>query len=134
MVAAIIFLSSCKKDVIYNHDGKVTLVGKWHVISDSSFSNAGIHNHPVNYKGQADDYFDFRADSNLYIKEGSTLDTLHYSVTSDTTMVIDAFGGIMNGVEETSFVTNLTAHSLTITAPILITPGGLFGRRVDLNK
>ena len=132
IVAAITFLSSCKKDANCNHNDIVTFLGKWNVVNDSSFLNVGINNHLVNYKGQQGDYFDFRADSNLYINEGGLLDTLHYRRTSGTTLVIDGFGIILNGIHETSFITHLTAHSLTITAPVVITPGGVFGRKVDL--
>ena len=41
-------------------------------------------------------------------------------------MSIISFGVILNGVAEVSYVTNLTAHSATINAPVVITPGGEF--------
>jgi hypothetical protein len=134
MLAIIISVSSCKKEATCNRGDTVTLLGKWSIISDSSFLNVGINNHPVNYKGQKGDYFDFRTDNKLYINEGGMLDTLHYNLTSDTTLVIDAFGIILNGIPETSSITHLTAHSVIITAPVVITPGGVFGRRVDLSR
>jgi hypothetical protein len=57
------------------NNSKFTVLTKWSIVDDSAFSGVGLNNHPVNYTGQKGDYFDFRADGNLYIKEGSTLDT-----------------------------------------------------------
>lgn len=134
MVAAIMLLSACKKDASCDQHGNVVLFGRWHVVSDSSFSNVGMNNHPVNYQGRDADYFDFRADSKLYTYEGGTFDTLHYALTSDTALIIDGFGIILNGSTETSFIAHLTAHTVTITAPKVITPGGVFGRKVNLDR
>ncbi len=135
LITAGCFFASCKKETLNNIDIKPGMTGKWNVITDSTFSGVGLNNHPVNITGQAGDYFDFRTDGNLYIKEDITLETLSYTLTSDTTIVIDSFGGItLNGVPGTCFITDLMAHTVTITAPFLATPGGVFGRKVQLNR
>ncbi len=61
------------------------------------------------------------------LSEGRNLDTLGYTRTSDTTIIIASFGLILNSVPEISHITNLTNHTATINAPVAITPGGEFG-------
>ena len=139
-----LLISSCKKNANlkdeaaicpgFTQNGNMSLIGKWAVVSDSTFTGVGADNHPANYIGQTNDYFDFRNDGKLYMKEGLKLDTSSYQLTSDTTVLIPSFGITMNGVTETSYITNLTAHHVSINAPTVITPGGLFGRKVNLSR
>ncbi|RYX82760.1 hypothetical protein EON73_04155 [bacterium] len=70
----------------------------------------------------------------LYSKEGIKMDTCSYQLTSGTTILIPTFGVTLNGITETSHITKLTASQLTIIAPTVGTPGGLFGRTVSLNR
>ena len=97
---AIVFFTSCEKTAVSNDESSLTgatILGKWNIISDSSYAGIGINNHPVNYTGVAGDYYDFRTDGNVYIKEGPAFDTLSYSNVSDTAITIQAFGGNFNG-------------------------------------
>ena len=128
------FLISCKKDFVPANDLHASIIGKWNILNDSTFTGVGVSNHAVNYTGQTGDYFDFRTDGYIYIKENTTLDTLSYSITSDTTIIIASFGIIINGVPEVSRVTNLTADGVTISAPFIVTPGGAFGRKINLKR
>ena len=128
------FLISCKKNLLPANDIHASIIGKWNILNDSTFIGVGVNNHPVNYTGQMDDYFDFRRDGYIYIKENTIFDTLSYSLTSDTTILIASFGITINGVPEISRITNLTAHNATINAPFITTPGGAFGRKVNLNR
>ncbi|MBZ5857308.1 hypothetical protein [Flavihumibacter profundi] len=130
----VFFLICCQKNSLPANDIKSAIPGKWNIVNDSTFIGVGINNHQVSYSGQAGDYFDFRSDGFLYTKEGAVLDTLSYSLASDNTILIASFGIILNGQPGMSYISNLTAHSLTITAPIVITPGGAFGRKVNLNR
>jgi len=123
--------NACNKNSVSTN---ATILGKWNIINDSTFDGVGVGNHPVEYTGQQGDYFDFTTNGILYTKEGSVLDTLSYRLTSNTTIIISSFGLIGNGVAETSQITNLTDHSLTITAPVELTPGGEFGRKVNLSR
>ena len=123
----VFFLFSCSKDSVSVSAGISAITGKWNIINDSGFAGVAMSNHPVNYNGQKGDYFDFRADGYIYTKEADVLTTLPYTVISDTTMVIGSFSG-------TSYITNLTNHTVTITAPVLATPGGVFGRKVQLSR
>ncbi len=122
----------CKK----NLDGvnPASIVGHWSIVTDSTFAGAGLSNHPVDYIGRAGDYFDINANGNIYTKEGVVLDTLSYSNVSDTTIIISPFGITLNGVPETSHIIAFTAHSLVIDAPKILTPGGVFGRKISLSR
>lgn len=111
-----------------------SIIGNWNIVTDSTFAGAGITNHPVDYAGQAGDYFNISANGHIYTKEGAVLDTLTYSNVSDTTIVISPFGITLNGVPETSHIITFTAHNLVISAPQIATPGGIFGRRVSLSR
>lgn len=124
-------LYACKKDG--NNFNSSSLAGKWNVVSDSTYVGVGVNNHPVNYHGQQGDYFDFRTDGHVYTKEGAVLDTLSYSVISNTAIIIQSFGLIANGVPETSNVTR-TTNTAVIDAPVFFTPGGAFGRKVTLSR
>jgi hypothetical protein len=134
ITAAALLLSfcSCKKDLT-NGPGTTT-IGKWNLVSDSTFAGVGQNNHAVDYKGQAGDYFDIRANGFMYTKEEGILDTLQYSVVSNTEIVIQSFGINANGVQATSHITNFTSNSLVIASPIALTPGGQFGRKVTLSR
>ena len=134
IISTAFFLNSCKKNSAPINDTYAIILGKWDIINDSTFVGIGISNHALNYIGQAGDYFDFRTDSIIYTKEGSVLDTLSYRLTSNNTIIISSFGIIINGMPDTSHITNLTGHSLMITAPDIITPAGIFGRKVSLSR
>lgn len=127
LIASIFFGISCKKE------DNSTIVGRQSIITDSTFAGVGLGNHPVNYKGRPGDYFDFTTGGYVYTREGNTFDKLHYTLITDTTIIITSFGITVNGVPETC-ITNLTNHALTITAPIFATPGGTFGRKVSLKR
>lgn len=129
VIILIALLISCKKDTVSN-----ALVGKWNVLSDSTFEGVAQNNHALDYTGEPGDYFDFRTDGKVYIKESSQLDTLSYTVISSSAVIIQSFGLIANGVPETSDITYPTNNSVTITAPVELTPGGEFGRKVMLSK
>lgn len=130
LFSLIIVTISCSK----SSDQAISLIGKWNLVYDSTFSGVGTINHAVNYTGQIGDYFNFANDSIIYTKEGFVLDTLNYRLTSNNTLIISSFGIILNGIPETSQITYLTGNNLTILAPIIPTPAGAFGRKVNLSR
>ena len=149
MIGLMLCIAACKKDVsgslsqvINKNDknssnalGQSSLVAKWNIVTDSTFAGAGITNHPVDYSGQPGDYFDIRTNGYIYTKEGAVLDTLSYTLVSDTTIIIKPFGLAVNSVPPTtSHITNLTSNSVTIASPVFATPGGEFGRKVSLSR
>ncbi len=123
------FISCNKKS-----DTSSSINGEWNLITDSVFVGVAQFNHLVVITGQAGDYFDFRTDGKLYTKEGSTYDTSAYHIITDTTLIINSFGLILNGVYDTCHIFNLTAHSAIVHSPVIVTPGGEFGRTVYLSR
>jgi hypothetical protein len=111
-----------------------TLIAKWGILNDSTYSCVGPFCNTQNYKGVAEDYFDFRADGFVYIKEGSSLDTLSYKIYSDTTITITSFGWVFNGKSTMSYIRKLTAQTVTIYAPNVINPGGFYDRTLNLRR
>src|ERR1700730_10260510 len=87
----VFFLIYCKKNSVSANDINATILRKWDILNDSIFIGVGVNNHQANYIGQTGDYFDVRTDGFIYIKEGKVLDTLNYSLTSDTTILIASF-------------------------------------------
>jgi hypothetical protein len=125
-----------------NEYGTADLTGKWNLVSDSTFEGAGSSNHPVDYTGEAGDFFSFSTNGNVYTKEGSVLDTLIYKMVSDTSIIISDFGLIVNGIPDTSTISGLTANNglgitvqtIVIESPFFNTPGGEFWRKVTLRR
>jgi hypothetical protein len=115
-------LLSCKKDA------SVSIAGKWNVINDSITSGIGPGIQDQNYIGLQDDYFDFRADGNVYTREGTQLDTLSYAIYPGNKITIASFGwsGTM------SDILKLTSHYATIHAPNNNNPGGYYERTLNL--
>lgn len=120
-----ILLPSCKKI------GPESVIGKWNIQKDSTYAGVGIGNHQVIYSGQPDDYFNFTSDGHIYSMENSILDTLSYTISSDSVMIPDFGygGGIGKGKIQSS-----STHSLIISSGYFLTPGGIFGRTVYLKR
>ena len=133
--------SACKK-YIGSNDNKTSnlldntaIVGRWNVVSDTSYAGVNTGDNPLIHTGQAGDYFDFNINGNVYTKEGPVLDTLTYSLVSSGEINIAPFGPVDNGPDElVSRITTLTAHSATIASPLGETPGGPVKRIVNLSR
>jgi len=143
-LVVLLYLMACRKTTVSPPYPTETagLTGMWHLVTDSTFKGAGASNHPVDYTGEAGDYFDFDTNGYVYTKENIVLDTLTYRLVSDTTMVISDFGIILNGVDDTSTITGLStnnglalaAQTIVIESPFFPTPGGVFWRKVTLSR
>jgi len=70
----------------------------------------------TNYVGAPGDYFDFRANGRLYIKEGSGYDTLAYHTTARDSVVINNF----NYNNYPSVIKPLTAHNATVYSRFMV--------------
>jgi hypothetical protein len=141
--AVLLYLTACTKTAGSSNESESDdITGKWNLISDSTFEGVGSTNHPVNYKGVSGDYFDFSAIGSVYTKEGLALDTLTYKMVLDSSIIISDFGLILNGVQDTSTVSGLSAGAISglsaqiivIESPFELTPGGEFWRKVTLSR
>lgn len=110
-------LASCKKS---NYIGPVTLVGKWKLINDSTAYDGALASPLIkkNYVGIPGDYFDFRTDGKLYIKEGAKYDTLAYNMnmTAGDSVIINNF----NYNNYPSVIKPLTAQNVSIYSTFMV--------------
>jgi hypothetical protein len=115
----IAFEISCKKTDIQTN----LLVGKWNIIEDSASITGSLNgfNSGSNFIGTSNDYYNFTANGNLYINEGLSLDTATYLMVTKTQVELVYYydNGISfapnGGVRGTFNITNLTAHTVTLT-------------------
>jgi len=126
---ALLIFVSCSKE-----NSNVDITGKWNIIYDSSYTGVGLGNHIVEYRGHFGDYFNFSSDNKLYIKEGNSIKTLDYLMVTDSTAIIASFGITVNGIPPNTFIKDFSAHHVTLLTPFFATPGGTFGRSVQLSR
>ena len=111
------------------------IVGRWNVVSDTSYAGINTGGNPLIHTGETGDYFDFATNGHVYTKEGPVLDTLNYSFVSTGEINIAPFGPVDNGPDElVSRIITLTAHTATIASPLGETPGGPIKRIVNLSR
>jgi hypothetical protein len=133
-------LCACKKysssdNKAANLLDNTAIVGRWNVVSDTSYAGVNTGSNPLIHTGQAGDYFDFSTNGNVYTKEGPVLDTLTYSLVSSEEINIEPFGSVGNGPDElVSRIMILTAHNATIASPLGESPGGPVKRIVNLSR
>jgi hypothetical protein len=117
------------------------LTGKWNIINDSTLIlNDVPHQTDVhsNYIGVQTDYYNFTSDGNLYVKEGTELDTIRFTFVSNNR--IKMVGYYINGINflyganmGTYVIENLTGNSVTLGLSEL-TPQGKEIRIINLKK
>jgi hypothetical protein len=95
-LAVVFCFVACTKSATSSTENNQNGPGHWNLVSDSTFEGVAQNNHPVDYMGQAGDYFSFSTDGNVYTKEGEVLDTLTYRVVSATGIIISDFGATFN--------------------------------------
>jgi hypothetical protein len=140
VVVVILSLYACKNTLINPtaktslNDSQVSLLGKWNLVSDTVYAGVNTGGDPAVYKGQPGDYFNFATDGNIYIKEGTVLDTLQYQLVSGTQVDITSFTTLFNNKVETCNITTITANSAAIASPLLTPPAGPQQRKISLNR
>jgi hypothetical protein len=94
---------SCSKS-----NGNPQITGKWKILNDStSFTGAaGAQSYYTNYIGKEGDYYDFRTDGKMYVKESASLDTMAYEIYS---------GNQVRCSPSPGFTTNYNTTVLTLT-------------------
>ena len=104
----IISVLSCNKTGVQTSP----LVAKWNIVNDSL---SIISLNGTNYVGTSNDYYNFTVNGTLYINENSLLRTTTYSMIANDQ--IDIVYNLSSDVTEhrTYFITNLTAHTATLT-------------------
>jgi len=137
IIGCLLLFAACKKPATPPCCGAnppdVSIFHHWNIVSDSTYTGVGINNHAVAYAGQPGDYFNVTANGVIYTKEGAVMDTLTYQLVTDSTMIVSSFGVTLNGVPATSHFL-FTSNTMNISAPVVATPGGLFGRKITLSR
>ena len=110
------------------------LSGKWQILLDTQYVGAGAGNHLSVYHGKAGDYFDFGSGGKLAVSEAGVQNTLTYAVYPNSKIIISSFGITLNGIPDTSTISELTPHTISIGSHFFPTPGGTFGRKVMLTR
>jgi hypothetical protein len=121
---------SCKNTGVYPAS---SIVGEWNIKVDSVETGIGPLDTTEVYIGKSGDYYDFRPDSKLYIKEGATLDTFAYKVVAANKVTISIVGSA--NIFENCFIDAINPASATINfEPYLFNPGGNTTSRVYLTR
>lgn len=132
---------ACKKSAITNPSQSL-IVGKWRIINDSSFITGSLNgvNGGSNYVGTPSDYFTFTSNGNLYIREGQSLDTATYTISSNNQQINILYsyiaGSYISGdVAQSLGISNYTENHLTLTMPGNgLIPEGYLHRIINLRK
>ena len=124
-------ITSCLKGVGSNPT-KPTLVSNWTLVNDSTTIQfwglwQGRPDTGINYAGAIGDHYNFMQNGQVYIKEGTTLDTGTYTTGANNKIVIkfkylNGQGNPPDGWTEDFTVSTLTAHTLTLTGGIFVSP------------
>jgi hypothetical protein len=137
IVLIVFSLTSCEKSPLNDS----LLIGRWSIINDSTLLLNDVPNRTdshSNYIGGLTDYFDFTSEGNLYVKEGTNLDTLAYTYGSNNRIKIIAFsyngtrfpGGANIG---TYIIVGQTGNTVSLVLSEL-TPDGKETRIINLKK
>ncbi len=113
--------------------------GKWTLKLDSIAQGVSgpSPQYSSDYAGTAADYFDFRSDNKLYIKEGAHLDTFNYTVNSLNNISISPTNAAENGLTSSlnGTINPLNNNSASIHfVPSMISFGLYYSRTVNLTK
>jgi hypothetical protein len=112
----------------------LAIAGKWNIVGDTTYSGVNTGANPTIYNGTADDYFDFRMDGYVYIKEGAAMDTLNYNQLSAAQVSISSFTQQKAGMIDTCTIAGFTLHNSIIVSPLLTPPSGPQQRKVGLTR
>jgi hypothetical protein len=116
---------ACKKQ--FGEGANIT--GTWRVATDSTFTGVGVSSMPYNYQGQPADYFDFRADGHVYIRENNVLDTFSYQLSADTNLNLTE---LSNGNSRSFHVSTFTMSNFVAATTKVFSPGGIIWRKISL--
>ena len=111
-------------------DGQVSIKRYWSLVSDSSYGGVGNTYYRTGHAGLASDYWNFDKDGHVYLKEGTKMDTLAYTLNSPITITLSPFA--MSSSPCT--IKTLTVHEAVIQSQIVIPPGGPNYRVLHLKR
>jgi hypothetical protein len=139
IAAAMLMVSlfSCKRvapDCCGANPTALSVAGQWNIVADTIYSGVNTGANPAIYVGQSGDYFDFRTDGYVYIKEGASLDTLSYNMFSPGRVAIVAFFPKNLSMPDTCQVKGYTEQNIEIVSSLGEIPAGPQQRKVALSR
>jgi len=130
-VGVSIVVTSCLKGV-GNGPAKPAIVGNWVLVNDSTTIQfwglwQGRADTGINYAGIAGDHYNFMQNGQVFIKEGSTLDTGTFKTVAQNKielkfMYLNGQGNPPDGWIEDFTINTLTGHTLTLTGGTFVSP------------
>ena len=122
-----LLLSACTKS------GSSSIAGKWDIVSDSIIISGGDISYTI-YRGASGDYFVFAPNDILYIKEGSSYDTMSYKLTGNNKMNLLNTGASVNATPETGTYVITGNEARIVITPNFLSPGFSYQRRINLKR
>jgi hypothetical protein len=113
----------------------ITIFTKWNLIKDSSLEVFGPG--PANYRiynGGAADYWDFRGDGDLYVREGVADGPFPYLALPADTLSFPMSGLIAGELNGKYLVIGLTVHQATLRYTAIPNPGSFYQRVIYLQR
>lgn len=93
-----------------------SIVGKWSIVNSSTvLKSKTIDPFIRNYIGTQNDYYDFKENGCVYIKEDRSLNTLNYKVTNNNTIVFSYKNVIVDSLNITSLNSNTAILTMNKT-------------------
>jgi hypothetical protein len=134
LIAATIF--SCTKTSV---QGPISIQGKWSLKLDSLAQGVSQPSpqYSTKYVGTAADYFDFRSDNKLYIKEGAKLDTFNYQLSTDSNIYISSPETSVYGIASSlnGLIKPISSNGASIHFTLaVISFGAYYSRTVNLTR
>ncbi|MFI5160438.1 MAG: hypothetical protein ACHQHN_04135 [Sphingobacteriales bacterium] len=116
-----------------------SIQGKWSLMNDEVAQGVSAPSslYSTNYTGTSADYFDFRSDNKLYIKEGAKLDTFSYQLSADNNIYISSPETAVYGIASSlnGVIKPLSGSSATIQfTPANAVWGAYYQRTVNLTR
>jgi len=106
-------------------------MGKWNIQIDTSFVGDGGLNHEVIYSEEPGDYFNFNSDGYVSTREDSILDTLTYTLSSDSILIKN----FSSGYEGKCLFKSPSTNNIVISSGYYnFYGGGIFGRTIYLSR
>ena len=114
VIAVLVSAASCHKDDNNSTPSTLSRVqANWSVASKVT-DKAGTAN-DITYTGVSADYMDFKTDSKVYWQLNNVKDTAAYSVTGDSTLVLDGVSSKITKLSSSEFVIKQTLVATTGT-------------------
>jgi hypothetical protein len=118
-----------------------SIQGKWSLkidsVAEAVTGPTPITRYGTKYVGTAADYFDFRSDNKLYIKEGAHLDTFNYQLSTDSNVFISSPNTTEFGIASSlnGFIKPISGNSATIHFTLAVVSfGAYYLRTVNLTR